>query len=873
MDKNEKHCLTGLPGLDQILNNVRLGDNVVFQVTAIEDYISFVYPYCQQALKENRKLVYFRFADHQSLLPRNVDADIHLLHPEVGFEDFLSEIFDIIEKTGKGAFYVFDSLSELVVDWYSDRMLGNFFMLTCPYLFEMDTVAYFALIKDHHTELAIEAIHKTAQVVMDIYRHQESLYVHPLKVDGRHSPTMYMLHKWEKERFAPVTRSATIAEILASVPQPWLDLAMQKRDVWARSFSQAQEAISATRSDRRATWKKSKLFERLLRMAITRDPQLLKLVQEYFDFEDVVSIGKRMIGTGLIGGKSVGMLLARAILKTKNPLLVKKFEPHDSFYLGSDIFYTYLIENKCWWIRRQLNHSDFSFALAEKAKKLILQGSFPVDIQKQFMEMLDYFGQSPIIVRSSSLLEDAYGNSFSGKYESVFCANQGTPQNRLKNFMEAIRRVYASTMDKEALAYRAHWGLLDRDEQMALLIQRVSGSVCKEQYFPQLAGVGFSFNPYVWNEQIDPQAGMIRLVFGLGTRAVDRTDDDYTRIVALNAPMLWPESSLREIRKHTQRKVDVLDLKANQQISCSFEEVASSNPEIPLEIFTTRDQELEQKAWEMGRENVFSQVLTFNELFSKTPFVQDMRQIMDILQQAYQYPVDIEFTANFFSEKDYKINLLQCRPFQVKGNLSSVETPQAITRDNILFETRGPVIGSSVAETIDRLIYVSPEAYSRLNTVDRYSIARLVGHLNRLEIKGKKPTVLLVGPGRWATTTPSLGIPVSFAEINQVSALCEIAEMHDGLIPDVSLGTHFFNDLVEMDMLYFVVYPHQYDNVLNREYFKKVSNNLLRLIPDATPWESVVKVIDCSCPGQDKICLSANTLKQNVICYFERKNG
>ncbi|MFA6378871.1 MAG: PEP/pyruvate-binding domain-containing protein [Candidatus Omnitrophota bacterium] len=868
--KDQAACLTGLPGLDAALKGVRLGDNVVFQVNTIDDYVRFVHPFCKKAYEEKRKLIYFRFAEHSSLLPAGIKADIYQLHPEVGFEDFLSEIFDIIEKSGKGAFYVFDSLSELAVDWHSDRMLGNFFMLTCPYLFDLDTVAYFALLRDHHTSLAIKAIHKTAQVVMDIYNHKEEIYVHPLKVDERHSQTMYMLHKWQEGCFVPVVKSAITAEILGAVPQAWLDFTMQQRDMWTRSFLQAQEVVNTTRSDRRETWKSSKLFERLLRMAVTRDERLLKLATEYFDFEDVVNIGKRMIGTGLIGGKSVGMLLARAILKKNSPKLVEKLEQHDSFYLGSDVFYTYLIENKCWWLRRKLNSSASGFESASKVKTLILKGKFPKDIQDQFMEMLEYFGQSPIIVRSSSLLEDAYGNSFSGKYESVFCANQGTPEDRLEKFMEAVRHVYASTMNEEALAYRGHWGLLDQDEQMALLIQRVSGAVYEDQYFPQLAGVGFSFNPYVWNSQIDPKAGMLRLVFGLGTRAVDRTDDDYTRLVALNAPMLWPDASSSEIQKYTQRKVDVLDLSANKLCSRSFEDIAKKDLDLPLDIFASRDEDLERRASDMGREDIFSRVLTFDKLLSKTPFVEDMRQMMETLQASYQHAVDIEFTANFFEGDEYKINLLQCRPFQVKGNILSIETPQSIARDKIILETRGPVIGSSLATTIDRLIYVVPEIYSKMNTTDRYSVARLIGQINHISQKGKKPSVMLVGPGRWATTTPALGVPVSFAEINNVSVLCEIAEMHEGLVPDVSLGTHFFNDLVEMDMLYFVVYPQKYDNVLNREYFSKIPNDLTKLISDAAKWESVVRVVDSRYSGKKmSVCLSADVLKQNVICYLE----
>lgn len=863
------HVYSGVPGLDKMLTGVRLGDNVVLQIDSLDEYLGFVHPFSRAASKNKKPLIYFRFADHPAVVPQDANAQVIQLHPEAGFENFISEIFDTIEKSGKGAFYVFDCLSELVVDWYSDRMLGNFFMLACPYLFDFETVAYFALMRNDHTSLAIDAIHNTAQIVMDVYRHKDSVYVHPLKVDGRYSQTMYMLHRWQGEEFIPVTTSVTTAEILANIPQPWLDFSMQRRDVWSRSFLQAQEIVNTTPLEQRGAWKGSKLFQRLLRMAVTRDPQLLKLTERYLDFADVVDIGKRMIGTGLIGGKSVGMLLARAILKKRDPRWPEKMEPHDSFFIGSDVFYTYLIENKCWWIRRELNNSDSPFPLAKKARDLILEGNFPRDIQDQFMEMLEYFGQSPIIVRSSSLLEDAYGNSFSGKYQSVFCANQGTPEERLKNFMSAVREVYASTMDEEALSYRAHWKLLDRDEQMALLVQRVSGAVYDGKFFPQISGVGFSFNPFVWNPEIDPHAGMLRMVFGLGTRAVERIDDDYTRIVALNAPNRRPESASEDIPKYVQRKMDLLDLKANRQVIMNFEEVIKEIQDFPVEIFASKDAEVERLQREAGQAGHPAWILTFDHLLEKTSFVEDMRHMLQVLQEAYEHPVDIEFTANFLNTQGYRINLVQCRPFQVKGNIMSVKTPRIIPAENVLLESRGPVIGSNVATTIDRVIYVSPEVYGKMKISDRYSVARLVGRLTHLKGKKEKPVIMLIGPGRWATTTPALGVPVNFSEMSRAAVLCEVAAMHEGLVPEVSLGTHFFNDLVENDMLYFAVYPQKYNNVLNKEFFEKSTNQLTHLLPDAGALKTAVFVIDS---GRLKdgmaICLNSDVLKQTVMCYF-----
>ncbi|HQH29147.1 MAG TPA: PEP/pyruvate-binding domain-containing protein, partial [Oligoflexia bacterium] len=308
-------------------------------------------------------------------------------------------------------------------------------------------------------------------------------------------------------------------------------------------------------------------------MMISHENPVLELAQKYLSLRELLAIRKRMIGTGLIGGKAVGMILARAILKDTSAHWEDVLEPHDSFYVGSDVFYTYLVQNGYWWMVQRLKSSLSIDDATETVRRRILTGEFPEYIVKQFADMLEYFGQSPIIVRSSSIMEDNFGTAFAGKYESVFCANQGGPHKRLEDFLCAVRTVYASTMSEEALTYRSKRSLLGHDEQMGLLIQRVSGASYGHLFFPQAAGVSFSFNPYVWHNSIDPEAGMIRLVFGMGTRAVDRSDDDYTRIVAINEPLRRPESTFDEVRDYAQRRVDVLDLEANHMASIAFEDL------------------------------------------------------------------------------------------------------------------------------------------------------------------------------------------------------------------------------------------------------------------------------------------------------------
>ena len=517
----------------------------------------------------------------------------------------------------------------------------------------------------------------------------------------------------------------------------------------------------------------------------------------------------------------------------------------------------------------------------DEARDRILAGKFPDYLVQGLSEMLNYFGQAPIIVRSSSLLEDSYGNAFSGKYDSVFCPNQGPHDRRLQEFLSAIKAVYASTMNEAALHYRAQRGLLGRDEQMSLLVQRVSGIGYGSMFYPQVAGVALSRNPYVWHESIDPDAGVVRLVFGLGTRAVDRSDDDYTRIVALNAPERRPESDFAEVRQYSQRRVDVIDLEANQFVSREFPRVASRSFRLPVGIFASRAERSPQRDGSAARPakspsglrrdetyDAGDLVLTFDELLTETPFVADMRELLQTLQRAYDYPVDVEFTANFIDADRYKINVVQCRPLQVASNGPAVALPESIAAEDRVLEARGAVIGRGRVNRIDRLVYVSPSAYGQLPQSDRYSIARAIGRLMHADRPEPPREVMLIGPGRWGTTTPSLGVPVRFAEIDTARVLCEIVAMREDLIPDVSLGTHFFNDLVEMDMLYLALFPGREGNSWNEAFFEQTPNRLAEILPADAKWSHVLHVLDLP-PAGAALTLNANALTQQVVCYLD----
>jgi hypothetical protein len=249
-----------------------------------------------------------------------------------------------------------------------------------------------------------------------------------------------------------------------------------------------------------------------------------------------------------------------------------------------------------------------------------------------------------------------------------------------------------------------------------------------------------------------------------------------------------------------------------------------------------------------------------------------MGEILRILQEAYDYPVDVEFTANFTDDKDFRINVVQCRPFQVRRGIGIVKEPGKIDAKNIILNTRGPLIGTSVHTAVDRLIFVVPAMYAELSEENRYHVARLIGRITNLKEAVKPSVVFLLGPGRWGTTTPSLGVPVSFGEIRNVSVLCELAEMHEGLIPDVSFGTHFFNDLVELDILYMAVFPAKKENRVNRDFLMSQPNQLQKLLPDARRWCDTVRVIDMTrIDKEHSIFLNVNAVEQRGVCYIGEK--
>jgi len=584
----------------------------------------------------------------------------------------------------------------------------------------------------------------------------------------------------------------------------------------------------------------------LIRTMISDQLAYVKIAKDWFTIADLNEIRTHKIGQGKIGGKAAGMLLAARILKEVGDEDVRaNLRLPESYFVGADLTYTFMALNGLMqWGDQKYKLEEQIRADYPRIQEEFLKGEFPADILDKFRALLDQVGRQPLIVRSSSLLEDNFGTSFAGKYDSYFCPNQGTPEENLRDLTRAIIRIYASMLNPDALLYRRAKGLQDYDERMALLIQVVRGDYYKGYFLPHAAGVAFSRNLYRWSPQIRREDGFVRLVWGLGTRAVDRVGNDYPRLVALSHPLLHPEASAKVIRRYSQRYVDLINLETNAFETRPVHEVLEQDYPV-LRYLAQIDQGdylSPVRVMLRGSESK-NLVLTFDELFRRTPLASRLTRMLQTLEKHYHSPVDTEFTVRIVNPSnvhpEVEISLLQCRP-QSHMKETNARLPQQIPEEDIIFFTRRMAPEGRVSD-VRYVLFVTPENYYALPTAAaRAELGRVVGLLNAAL---KYETFICVGPGRWGTSTPDLGVKVGYADIYNARALIELTGQGIGTAPEASFGTHFFQDLVESDIYPLAIYLDDPDVVFNRKFFYETPNHLKHFLPDQRVWEDCLRLI------------------------------
>ncbi len=588
-----------------------------------------------------------------------------------------------------------------------------------------------------------------------------------------------------------------------------------------------------------------------VRVALTRhfisdQLEFIGIARRHLTVRDFDALVGRIVGDdagqGRIGGKAGGLFLAERILARAARLdprapAVPIVAPV-SYVLRSDT------------LERFLDHLGMNELQAHKYKdleavrneyplilKLFRNGEFPRVIVERLRALLLTLGETPLIVRSSSLLEDRFGAAFTGKYRSVFVANQGPPEERLAQLLGAIAEVYASTLHPDPISYRRRHNLLDYAENMAVLIQRVVGTRYRRWFLPVWAGVAFSRNEFRRNPRIRPEDGIARLVFGLGTRAVDRVSRDFPRMVPLGAPTLRPEVETRDVCRFSQFDVDAINLERNAFETLPIRDLLGEEPFPALDqvMSVLTDGHLRRPVSRLLTSDPDELVVTFDKFVHESPFPGVLRWALRTLEEAYGQPVDIEFAYD-----GERLHLLQCRPQVTRRRGAPVVLPAGLDPARQVFSSRRDVT-TGAASGLEVVVVVDPADYDPLPTNERrLQVARAVRLLNQ-RLAGR-PFALL-GPGRWGTRDPRMGIPAGYADINNTRLLVEIARAKDGVVPEASFGSHFFQDLVESDILYLALYPDE-PGSYNEEFLLRSPNVLAEIVPECADLGDVVRVID-----------------------------
>lgn len=608
----------------------------------------------------------------------------------------------------------------------------------------------------------------------------------------------------------------------------------------------------------------------LIRTMISDQLRYINIAKEWLNLDDLIEIRRKKIGSGRIGGKAAGMLLAARVIKERaNSELRAAIRTPESYFIGSDLLYTFMaINNLFHWNDQKYKTETEMREEYPRVMEEFLAGDFPPDILEKLVSLLVNVGNVPLIVRSSSLLEDNFGTSFAGKYESIFLPNQGSLEENLRALSQAIARVYASTLNPNALLYRRAKGLQDYDERMAILIQTVVGEKLGDYYLPHGAGVAFSRNQYRWSPQIKADDGFLRLVWGLGTRAVDRVGNDYPRLVALSHPLLRPSTSAKNIRRYSQQYVDVIDLKMNMMRTLPIQDVLQTSY-FPLRYLAQLDEEgyfvsLRSRLVEGDQHRL---VLTFEDLLRRTYLARHMRDMLHLLEESYQSPVDMEFAVQLSAGENggavLSIYLLQCRPLSHLIRSEQIPLPEKLSKKDLIFSTQF-VVPQGVINGIKYVLFVPPEGYFQLNPPsNRVKLARAIGKLNAAL---KEEVFICVGPGRWGSSNSDLGVPIDYGDIYNSRSLVELAGQGIGPAPEPSLGTHFFQDLMESQIFPLALHFEDETSVFNNEFFKDTPNRVKDLVDvenEILPALRLIRVDDYA-PGQTMRIIMDDTVGKAV---------
>ncbi len=586
----------------------------------------------------------------------------------------------------------------------------------------------------------------------------------------------------------------------------------------------------------------------LLRRFFTDQIDYINIARGYVSLEDFHDLSKRLIAPsgshGKLGGKSAGMFLAQKIVQKMQGEheALQGIKIPRTWFIASDGVIAFVRHNSLEDVydRKYLDldqvRQQYPYVI-----QVFKSSVFPPELLNGLAMALEDLGDRPLIVRSSSLLEDRTGAAFSGKYKSLFLANQGSKGERLVALLDAVAEVYASIFGPDPIEYRSERNLLDVHEEMGIMIQEVVGTRIGKYFLPCFSGVAFSNNEFRWSPRIKREDGLVRLVPGLGTRAVDRVADDFPTLLAPGQPGLRVNTTHDEILRYSPRKADLINLETRSFETLSLDDLLREHgndlPQVRKMVSVVDQGAIRRPGGMMDDLTKVEAVVTFEGLVRDTPFLSQMETLLKVLRETMGMPVDVEFASDGES-----LYLLQCRSQSYTEGSAPAPIPRNLPRNRVLF-TANRFVSNGLIPDITHVVYVDPVAYGELPELgDLKDVGKAVGRLNKLLPKRK---FILMGPGRWGSRGDvRLGVSITYSDINNTALLVEIAHRTGNYVPDLSFGTHFFQDLVEAQIRYLPLYPGEEGSLLNDLFFRRAENLFPSLVPEFENLSEVVRVVD-----------------------------
>jgi len=535
-----------------------------------------------------------------------------------------------------------------------------------------------------------------------------------------------------------------------------------------------------------------------------------EIVRRYFHWDplDDPSFANLIVGKGNIGGKGRSLLFAMAKLRESNDETLKRVVFPPSLFIATESFDSVVAQIP--------NLETLKNESPENIEEAFLATKLPDSVIEAVRGFLSKI-TDPIVVRSSSVLEDSLKYSFAGKYLSTFEFNgEDEPlETRVAHVEQDIKKIYARTFFPVAVAYRLKHGL--GDDRMGIIVMRVAGKWRGRYYYPTMAGVGFSRYYRRWTTRIKSEDGIIRLVFGMGTTSTKR---GYARTFALTLPSLRPEGQNPfNIMRHAQEHFQVIDREQKALVAVVVNQIwkdivpyHSCFPDY-AQIYPADEEggyftpmSRHGSVIEKGEKVCF----TFEEFaFRSKHFFDRMKKLLALLDKEMGVPADVEFA--FHPTEDF-VEIVQARPLWISEQISSANIPKLEKRDVVLRADR--MVTHGVKENIPYLVYIDHHIYAQETRF--HDVARAIGSVNDM-LKGSR--FILVAPGRVGSSNPLLGVPVQYNEITRCCCIVEVGFPKEGYMPELSFGTHFFTDLEIDGILYMPAYEGAKNNVFDERFF------------------------------------------------------